>query len=229
MCRSVRTSARAARISKSVCARTRQLGCFAWISPITNPAPYTLIGISCVRPKLASKSVGCSNSLGLTVALSTSHWLATNNLLQELRSHWGNELTDGHQKYVKGTIRGNFNFSELYGVTSSLSSSLFFIVQDVSGVSSATSMESRNWLPQPSPSPWFLTFSHRWPVAIGATIAPGKSPSPRWRPTKACHQLSSGRARKFPSLGFSMSEWRLVFTRPGKHTKNQWKITIFNG
>ena len=142
MCRSVRTSARAARISKSVWARTRQLGCFAWISPITNPAPYTLIGISCVRPKLASKSVGCSNSLGLTVALSTSHWLATNNLLQELRSHWGNELTDGHQKYVKGTIRGNFNFSELYGVTSSLSSSFFHssgclgcVICDLNGVS----------------------------------------------------------------------------------------------
>ena len=181
MCRSVRTSARAARISKSVCARTRQLGCFAWISPITNPAPYTLIGISCVRPKLASKSVGCSNSLGLTVALSTSHWLATNNLLQELRSHWGNELTDGHQKYVKGTIRGNFNFSELYGVTSSaLSSSLFFhssgclgcVICDLNGVSKLVTPTI------PNPNRGFSHFltDGRWPLGQPSHLASRPAP-----------------------------------------------------
>ena len=198
MCRSVRTSARAARISKSVCARTRQLGCFAWISPITNPAPYTLIGISCVRPKLASKSVGCSNSLGLTVALSTSHWLATNNLLQELRSHWGNELTDGHQKYVKGTIRGNFNFSELYGVTSSLSSSLFFIVQDVSGVSSATSMESRNWLPQPSPTPTVV--SHIFSPMAGGHCGNHRTWQVAQPQVKANKSMPSAQLRESPEI-----------------------------
>ena len=91
----------------------------------------------------------------------------------------------------------------------------------------------------PHPHPFFFSqiFSpmagghwgkHRRHSHLASRPAPGEE--------QQKHAMSSawGGSRNFPSLGFSMSEWRLVFTclyplvNIPKTSKNLWKITIFD-